>query len=133
MAFFLARAIVVGMQKTSDLVWQDAQHQVLFEILDDIRKPDSGAEVLQRLWDYTEVHFTLEERYMDLLEFPGREQHLRAHNIFREEVTRLLEPDQQHDAVFMGIISTYLTEWLKRHVFGIDKELEAFILESSIK
>ncbi|MEH6587006.1 MAG: hemerythrin family protein [Halioglobus sp.] len=133
MAFFLAGAIVDGMQKTSDLVWQDAQHQVLFEILDDIRKPESGAEVLQRLWDYTETHFTLEERYMDLLAFPGREKHLKAHNRFREEVLRLLEPGQQHDAVFMGIISTYLTEWLKRHVFGIDKELEAFILESSIK
>lgn len=121
------------MQKTSELVWQDAQHQVLFEILDDIAKPDSGAEVIHRLWEYTQTHFTLEERYMEILDFPGRDAHIRAHDLFRDEIQKLLAPNQEHDAVFMAIISTYLTEWLKRHVLGIDKDLEAFILASSIK
>ncbi len=33
----------------------------------------------------------------------------------------------------MGLVSIYLTEWLKRHVLGIDKDLEAFILASAIE
>ena len=37
------------------------------------------------------------------------------------------------DAVFREIIATFLTEWLTRHVFGTDKELEAFILQSYAK
>jgi hemerythrin len=121
------------MQKTSELIWQDAQHQVLFEILDDIRKPDSGTAVIQRLLEYTQTHFTLEERYMELVNFPAREVHIRAHDHFRDEIEKLLMHDQQYDALFMGVISTYLTEWLKRHVLGIDKDLEAFILASSVK
>ena len=35
--------------------------------------------------------------------------------------------------IFMEIIATFLTEWLTRHVFGIDKKLEDYILHSSAK
>lgn len=119
------------MRKTSELIWQDAQHQVLFEILDDIRETASGPEVMRRLRQYTETHFALEEQYMTLLEFPGLESHKQAHDRFRTEIDSLL--GQEHDAQFRDIISTYLTEWLTRHVFGIDKELEAFILQSPAK
>lgn len=31
------------------------------------------------------------------------------------------------------MVSTFLTEWLKRHVLGIYKDLEAFILASDLK
>ena len=121
------------MRKTSELIWQDAQHQVLFEILEDLGKPDAGVEVLARLHQYTETHFSLEEQYMAVLEYPGLEAHQRAHDSFREEINMLISQEQPPDAQFREIISTYLTEWLKRHVFGIDKELEAFILNSSAR
>ena len=118
------------MRKTSDLIWQDAQHQVLFEILDQIRQPGAGRHVLYQLKEYTDTHFSLEERYMELLGYPGLEAHILAHDRFRQEIDELLESDAEHDAQFMDVISTFLTEWLTRHVFGIDKKLELFILES---
>ena len=34
---------------------------------------------------------------------------------------------------FMDLVATFLSEWLKRHVFGVDKELEAFILGADAK
>ena len=43
--------------------------------------------------------------------------------------TWLTEPD----ALDREIIATFLTEWLKRHVFGIDKALEKFLVESDLK
>ena len=121
------------MRKTSELIWQDAQHQVLFEILEAIGRPGSGAEVLQQLQQYTETHFSLEEHYMALLDFPGRGAHCQAHDRFRAEISKLMASDMEQDATFKELISTYLTEWLTRHVFGIDKELEAFILASPVK
>ena len=121
------------MRKTSELIWQDAQHQVLFQILDDIGEPGSGTDVLERLRMYTETHFSLEEQYMEGLDYPGRVAHRQAHDRFREEIYKALEPGQVHDDMFMGLMSTYLTEWLRRHVYGIDKELEAYILASSEK
>lgn len=121
------------MRKTSELIWQDAQHQVLFEVLDMIGQPGAGSEVLQRLQQYTETHFSLEEHYMELLDFPGLEAHRQAHDRFRAEIGKLVASDLEQDSVVRGLISTYLTEWLTRHVFGIDKELEAFILASDAK
>lgn len=118
------------MRKTSDLIWQDAQHQVLFEILDMIGQPGSGPEVLLRLREYTETHFSLEERYMELLQFPGTELHVKAHDRFRKEIDSLGEKGLAEDAT---LVATYLRSWLTSHVFGVDKELEAFILQSSAK
>ena len=121
------------MRKTSDILWQDAQHQVLFDILDRISEPGPNAGILDRLREYTETHFSLEEVYMLELGYPGRKAHVQAHDKFREEIDRLLEQNEEHDAQFMKIISVFLTEWLTRHVFGIDKKLERYILDSAAK
>lgn len=121
------------MRKTSDIIWQDAQHQVLFEILTLLRAPAADRRLLLRLEEYTRTHFALEEQYMQELGYPGRIEHMQAHARFRREISELLESDQELDAVFREIISTFLTEWLTRHVFGIDKKLEEFILQSPVK
>jgi len=123
----------INMRKTSNIIWQDAQHQVLFEILDLIKDPGADSEVLYRLKDYTENHFALEELYMAEIEFPGREAHIESHNRFRQEIDQLLGGGRDPDALFREIIATFLTEWLTRHVFGVDKELEDFIQQSDIK
>ena len=121
------------MRKTSQIIWQDAQHQVLFEILDLITEPTADRQLLCRLKDYTENHFALEEHYMRELDYPGRIEHMQAHARFRKEIATLLQEGQEPDALFWEIIATFLTEWLTRHVFGIDKELEEFILQSPAK
>ncbi|MCB1690546.1 MAG: hemerythrin family protein [Halioglobus sp.] len=121
------------MGKTSDILWQDAQHQVLFEILDLVRQPDADWQVLRRLEDYTAYHFALEEKYMTVLDFPGRIEHMQSHQRFRNEIAKLLQSGEEFDEQFGEIIATFLNEWLTRHVFGVDKELEQFILNSPIK
>ena len=126
-------AYCVIMWKTSDILWQDTQHQALFEILDLIREPEAEAGIIRRLRDYTENHFALEERYMEELDYPQRDAHLRAHDQFRREIDQLLSEGDEHDAQFRDIIGTFLTEWLTRHVCGIDKDLEAFLLTAPRK
>jgi hemerythrin len=121
-----------GMRKTSDIIWQDAQHQVLFDILDAIKQPGADLAVLERLRDYAEHHFTLEERYMEDLGYPAREEHIESHDRFRHEIEELLQAGEP-DPAFMDLVATFLSEWLKRHVFGVDKELEAFILGADAK
>lgn len=120
-------------KKTSDIIWQDAQHQELFDILELVKAPQSDPQVLTKLRDYTHSHFMLEERYMEILDYPDREEHVRAHTRFREEIDELLDNGHGDDPVFREIVATFLTEWLTRHVFGIDKKLEEFILASEVK
>ncbi|MFT5484996.1 MAG: hemerythrin [Halieaceae bacterium] len=121
------------MRKTSEIIWQDTQHQVLFEILDLVGHAQAGGEILSKLQFYTENHFAIEEQYMTLMNYPHREAHVYAHDQFRREMEQMMENHESHDEIFMQIISTFLTEWLTRHVFGIDKKLEEFILASKIK
>jgi hemerythrin len=121
------------MQKTSDIIWQDAQHQVLFELLDEIAEEESAVSVLHQLKYYAENHFSLEEKYMELLDYSGRDEHLQAHDKFREELDKMMLDASEHDHISRQVISTFLREWLTRHIFGIDKKLEAFLLDSGVK
>ena len=56
--------------------------------------------------------------------------HIESHDRFRMELAQLVDEDREFDELFQEIVATFLTEWLTRHVFGIDKQLEAFILQS---
>ena len=119
--------------KTSDLIWQDKQHQVLFQLIDEITTQGAGQDVFPRLRDYAENHFVMEEEYMERLGFPGIKAHVRAHDRFREELETMAQNAYSYDEHFKKVLSEFLTEWLQRHVLGIDKELEAFILQSALK
>lgn len=121
------------MMKTSDLIWQDTQHQLLFQLIDEIKTDPFDRSVLNKLCLYAEHHFSLEEAYMLQLNYPEREAHLLAHNKFREELRQMLEKPTQLDDQIRHSLSLYLSEWLKRHVLGIDKQFEAFVLNSSAK
>ncbi len=42
MTLLFFRCIAGVMQKTSDVIWQDAQHQVLFQLLDEVEQESSA-------------------------------------------------------------------------------------------
>ena len=56
-----------------------------------------------------------------------------SHDRFRAEIDQLLAQGNDWDDQFRELVATFLTEWLTRHVFGIDKELEAFIFSSEAR
>jgi len=101
------------MQKTSDLIWQDTQHQVLFTLIARIKEVPFDPDILTQLKLYAEHHFTLEEAYMVALDYPLKDEHI--------------------EVALQVSLSDFLHKWLKLHVLGIDKELEDFVLKSSAK
>ena len=121
------------MQKTSDIIWQDTQHQVLFNLIDKIKEVPFDPDILVRLKLYAEHHFILEETYMEKLDYPMRDAHIAAHDRFREELTAMLETDPTMHQALQVSLSDFLYKWLKLHVLGIDKQLEDFVLKSSSK
>ena len=121
------------MQKTSDLIWQDTQHQMLFELIERIKIVPFDADILVQLKLYAEHHFVLEETYMRLLDYPERHAHVEAHNRFREELQAMMEIDPGEHETLQVSLSDFLYKWLKLHVLGIDKALEDFVLNSSSK
>lgn len=121
------------MKKTSDLIWQDTQHQILFELIDELKSHTARPEIFIKLTNFAENHFTLEEEYMRLLNYPRIDEHVAAHDRFRTELKAMTENPSEFDALMRETISIFLREWLTRHIFGIDKDLETFILNSDQK
>ncbi len=121
------------MIKTSDLIWQDTQHQVLFQLIDRIREVPYDHEITNKLKLYAEHHFVLEEAYMIQLNYPHAAAHIQAHDRFRDELTAMIQADPDMSQAFQEMLSDFLYEWLKLHVLGIDKKLEDFILKSASK
>ena len=121
------------MHKTSDIIWQDTQHQVLFELIDKIKEVPFDPDILIRLKLYAEHHFTLEETYMVELGYPHKDEHIEAHDRFREELAAMLETDPTMGQILQISLSDFLYKWLKLHVLGIDKQLEDFVMKSDSK
>jgi hemerythrin len=121
------------MQKTSEIIWQDTQHQVLFDLIDQIKEVPFDREILTKLKLYAEHHFVLEETYMKLLDYPQADVHVEAHDRFREELAAMMETDHSMSQILQDSLSDFLYRWLKLHVLGIDKLLEDFVMKSDVK
>jgi hemerythrin len=123
------------MNRRSELIWQDTQHNMLFKLIDELAENDQCSHVIHQLKLYADHHFCLEEAYMVRLDYPNYESHLMAHNRFREELMQL-EAEYARAGMTQNVrqtISSFLTEWLTRHIMSIDKDFEVFVLESDSK
>ena len=129
----MVQAYEIDMEKTSDIIWQDSQHQILFQLIEQIREVPFDPEIIVKLRLYAENHFTLEEIYMEKLCYPDAEAHRTAHNRFRAELEALTEIEAGSSRELQAALSDFLYKWLKMHVLGIDKKLEDFVMNSSAK
>jgi hemerythrin len=121
------------MKKTSDLIWQDTQHQILFELIEELKSHTARPEIFIKLTNFAENHFLLEEEYMHQLNYLNIDEYIAAHDRFRVELEVMTQNPSEFDIQMRETISIFLREWLTRHIFGIDKDLEAFILNSNQK
>ena len=125
--------------KTSDLIWQNTQHEELLEIIESFRDSSSpGLELIQKLNEYIDHHFRLEEKYMELSRYRDIDRHIRLHRIFAENIKKMelsknIIEEGFHDEAFRTHIADFLHDWLMKHLMGIDKELEAHLLKSNLK
>ncbi len=106
---------------------------MLFKLIDDIKIEPFDRNILARLQLYAEHHFSIEETYMAELSYPEIDEHIKAHDRFREELSAMIDTQESINKALQDSLSLFLSEWLRLHVLGIDKKLEAFILESDSK
>ena len=123
------------MNKSSELIWQDTQHNILFKLIDELAEIKDCRHVIQQLKLYADHHFCLEEAYMVRLNYPDKDKHVSAHNRFREELAQLeySASDSAAELAQQQAISTFLREWLTRHILSVDKEFETFVMHSEYK
>jgi len=120
----------------------DLQHKKLIHVIDDVyqRMQAPGTEYaigmakdLKRLTDYTQYHFSEEERFMRKFDFPGYEKHHGEHEAFIAEVNRQIKTLSQANPDDGFRFYRFLGSWLVSHIAKSDQEWAAFIRKAQGK
>ncbi len=119
----------------------DKQHKMLIQHLNNLIKslePNQGltevANTLSFLIDYTQFHFSEEEKHMVANKYPGLDQHKMKHEEFKTTLANLEEEFTEDGAthVLADSINTLLVNWLIKHICNVDVEFGAFLKNNGI-
>ncbi len=114
----------------------DEQHKKLiglinefYEALKENRAKEALGEVIKGMIDYTNYHFSAEEKYMDQYNFPGYEAHKKEHAHFVAKATDLQSRLAQGRLVVSVEVTNFLKEWLTKHIKNSDKNYSHYFSE----
>ncbi|TGL56964.1 hemerythrin [Leptospira kemamanensis] len=125
----------------------DSQHKKLFRLINQIEsiylenkghlvtKTKSLVDAVSELEDYTLSHFLIEERVMELNQYPDLEAHKKQHDRFTDKIlelknrltsTQLLTNDEELNRFFSELIG-FLRQWLTNHILLEDMNYKPYI------
>lgn len=119
----------------------DDQHKELIQKLKDLSEAYSHGhehskilKTLDFMIDYTDFHFTDEEKLMALHDYPGLEEQKEQHEQFKTTLNNILE-DYQDEGPTQSLatsINVFLLNWLVGHIKGVDLKLGQFLSARNI-
>ena len=119
----------------------DEQHKMLIERINTLSKAVAKymghtkiIETLLFMTEYTDFHFSTEEKYMKELAYPAMDSHLKQHEEFKS-MLRTLEDDFKEEGatkVVSRSISTFLGNWLINHIKVVDVNFGKFLQDKGV-
>ena len=105
----------------------DAQHQMLFAMGRELYAAMSAgqgksvlAKILDRLVQYTAMHFAHEERLMQLHKYPDLAAHKAEHDALTKQVLAFQAEFNSGRATMAVQVLQFLKDWLEKHIKGTD-------------
>lgn len=118
----------------------DDQHKKLINMINDfydsINKKSNEElilELVRGMKAYTQFHFTLEEKYMEQFNYPGYAQHKKEHDEFVAKVNALEDKLKKRTVIVSFEITSFLKDWLKKHIQQSDKQYSDFFIGHGVK
>jgi hemerythrin len=120
----------------------DEQHKMLIKRLSDLSKAikiTQGevkiATTLDFMVDYTDFHFTAEEKHMTEHNYPGLEYQKQQHAEFKGHLKRLVEDFEEEGPTkaLSTSINVFLLNWLINHIKGVDHKFGEFLKEKGFE
>ena len=118
----------------------DEQHEQLFGHINNLLRACGEGKgrvelgrVVQFLIDYTEEHFSAEERLQDKYKYPDRENHKRYHEVFEHALREMADELEREGATvtLVGKINKSVGDWLVNHVKKQDVRVAAHIAQNT--
>jgi hemerythrin-like metal-binding protein len=107
----------------------DGQHQNLFRIAEELYAAMSAGQgkaalsrVLDRLVQYTVVHFAHEERLMNQHNYPDRVAHAAQHRALTQQVLAFQADFESGRALMTVQVLNFLKDWLQHHIAESDRK-----------
>ncbi|MFC1682942.1 bacteriohemerythrin [Candidatus Zixiibacteriota bacterium] len=119
----------------------DEQHRVLIERMNDVSTATEAhhgvekiAKTLDFLVEYTDFHFSTEEKHMATHSYPGLEEHHAKHEELKDTLRNLEQDFKEEGATFTlaDSVNTLLGNWLMKHIKAVDVPFGAFLKEKGI-
>jgi hemerythrin len=114
----------------------DNQHRGLFDIISKLsaaRRFETDGKYfyakLHQLVEYTRIHFSTEERYMQDAHYPGLAEHQQEHVLFLTRVTQLVKDYEKNEPDIQQKILYFLKEWYMDHILGTDRDYQKTLIE----
>jgi hemerythrin len=106
----------------------DDQHAILMDTINELRLVlvhgrgrDLVAELLNRLIEFTRMHFWTEEQLMEQNDFPGLSEHRIEHEHLLTQIRESIYHAQHSDHVHMRSLLLSLRDVYLQHIEGLDQ------------
>ncbi len=117
----------------------DEQHKSLVNMVNtlyDAMKDKADGTILlgivNDMRQYTEVHFSTEERYMERYADPEFVRHKAEHVDFIAKVNQVESDCKSGKCSLSMDILNFLSSWLVTHINGTDKKMGAFLVKQGL-
>ena len=116
----------------------DEQHKMLIQRIKDLseavnssRGAGQTGKTLGFMIDYTEFHFSTEEKHMIEADYAGYEFHRQQHEEFKSTLNEMVVEFEEDGATaqLSEWVNNYLINWLVKHIKSIDTKLSEFLRE----
>ena len=122
----------------------DEDHRCLIDLVNEMHEAivrDRGREtvdaavdeaatmvaVLDELHAYASYHASLEEKYMQALDYPDYDEHREAHRMLADRVQAYRRDFDDGKAILSMDIVRFLKDWLDSHLMNHDRRLGEFL------
>lgn len=118
----------------------DNQHKELVNILNEIfdamsarKSNETLGKIISKLVNYTKVHFSTEEKYMQKYNYSGYNSQKREHDAFIDKIQTFQRDFNAGKLTLSLDVSSFLKNWLVQHISVEDKKYESFFNQKGLK
>ena len=117
----------------------DDQHGILMDTMNELRLAvvrglgrEQVSEVLDRLIEFTRMHFWSEEQLLEQYNFPGIADHRSEHQRLLAQILQSAHRVQHGDKMQMRPLLCFLREAYAEHIEGMDREYGPWLNERGV-
>jgi hemerythrin len=117
----------------------DDQHGILMDVMNELRLAvvhgsgrEQVSELLDRLIDFTRMHFASEERLMEQSVYPGVTEHRAQHQSLLAQMLYSAHRIQYGEGVNVSSFLCFLRDWFTDHVEGPDQQYGPWLNKQGI-